>query len=369
MASKNELPAYIDIDDPQVCAGCHANVVEEWQQSMHSRAHRDNDPIFGAMLEFRKSKQGANIEKKCAKCHHPREPKHPESAIAKTGVSCATCHNVSAVHLTDGKVGVDALSWANDSLLRAGRDLPPGASPAHATGAGYTEIKDGTTLCLACHNKTKTPANQAACTTGPEFASHQGDDTCVSCHMPEKDGPVGAFGRQDKHRSHVFFGPHRAWYQDDDSILKQAIEAKIVWQANGVSLNLTNRSAHAFPSGFPGRAVYIQVVAYDDANNVVWKNFETYPDKNSKNAILNKVYHDENGKTVPAAFAKILAKDSRLKTNENRRIDFAMPKNTTRVEVRFLYRLLPAKLAKKLGLEGKVEDSAKVFLKLESKRP
>ena len=43
----------MDLDNVQLCHTCHATVVAEWQGSMHSQAHHDSDPIYGAMRALR----------------------------------------------------------------------------------------------------------------------------------------------------------------------------------------------------------------------------------------------------------------------------------------------------------------------------
>ena len=359
----------IDIDDPETCAACHANVVAEWKQSMHSQAHHDNDPIFGNMRALRMKKQGDKIANKCVKCHNPRAPEAPDSVAGMAGVSCATCHNIQSVHIEPGVVGVDALEWAQDGMLRAARDRPAGASPVHGTGPKLEVLADGKTVCLACHNATQTPAKQPACTTGPELAQSASEQTCVDCHMPQVDGPVGAFGRQEAHASHKFLGPHRAWYQDDASILEQAVALETRFDQGALVVELTNKSAHAFPSGFPGRFALIKVVGYDKKGAPVWKNFESNPLAEHPESLLNKVYHDKDGEPAPAAFAQELVRDNRLKADEVRVVRYEeVPAKVQRVEVSLVYGLLPAKLAKKLELAAAPEAKPKVIARQTSER-
>jgi hypothetical protein len=351
----------IDIDDPESCKGCHGAIYREWTESMHSRAHHDEDPIYGAMRAFRMKKQGEQIAGQCAKCHNPRSPEAPDAPAGRAGVSCATCHNVSKVHIEQGRVGVDALTWAEGDVMRSGRDLEPGASPVHGTGPALPAMKDGKTLCLSCHNATSTPGGAPACTTGPEHSEYRGDQTCVSCHMPEVEGAAGAVGRQERHISHKFLGPHRAWYQDDSSFLESAVDLSAEFANGGLEVTLANKSAHGFPSGFPGRLVVVQVVGKDAAGAVTWKNFDQQPMAEHPDSVLNKVYHDAEGKSVPAPFSVKMVRDTRLETDETRVITYDVPAEVRRVEVSLIYRLLPPKLAGVLGIADRIEATPRVI--------
>jgi len=343
--------AAIDIEQPANCAACHSTVVGEWQQSMHSRSHHDNDPIYGGMRAVRMDKQGAHIAGKCAQCHNPRSPADTDTVAAQVGVACAACHNVAAVHSGPDRIGAKAIQYRDDDLLAAGRDLPPGRSPAHPTGDAISALQDGETLCLACHNATKTLAGAAACTTGPEYsARHDKDQTCVSCHMPEVAGAVGTFGRQDQHRSHTFAGPHRAWYQNDPELLSQAVDLTARIANNNLQVHLQNRSAHAFPSGFPGRVAILQLRGKGADGASVWRNYAQDPMAEDPQAVLNKVYVNADGKPVPAPFSQKMMRDNRLRADELRTLQYALPKDVVAVEARLLYFLLPGKLATFIGL-------------------
>jgi hypothetical protein len=351
----------IDIEDPTSCKGCHGVIYREWTESMHSRAHHEEDPIYGAMRAFRMEKQGEHIASSCARCHNPRSPKAPDAAAGRAGVSCAACHNVAEVHVEEGKVGVETITWDGGGVMRSSRDLEPGASPVHGTGEALSAMQDGETLCLSCHNATKTPRGVAACTTGPEFREHGGEQTCVSCHMPEVEGAAGAVGRQERHASHQFLGPHRAWYQDDPSFLESGLDVSAAFVGDALEVTLVNQSAHGFPSGFPGRLVIVKVVGEDAKGGAVWKNVTDMPMAEHPDSMLNKVYHDAEGEPVPAAFSVKLARDNRLKPDETRTITYAIPANVRAVQVSVVYRLLPPKLAKVLGLAEREEATPRVI--------
>jgi hypothetical protein len=350
--------ASIDIDDPETCRACHGVIVDEWRESMHSMAHHERDPIYGAMRSLRMKKQGEQIAKECVQCHNPRAPDAPDSKAGLAGVSCAACHNIESIHREPGKVGTQAIVYAQGDILRSARDVAAGASPVHPTGPKLDVLADGETVCLACHDATQTRQGEPACTTGPEYTKRAATDkTCVSCHMPVKSGPVGAFGRQDEHVSHAFLGPHRAWYQNDVSILAAAVKLDAALTAAKLTISLQNLSAHGFPSGFPGRTALVQAVGKDADGQVVWRNFSGDPMVESPQAVLNKVYVDADGKPVSAPFSKALKRDSRLQTDETRILSYAVPETVVSVDVKLVYRLLPAKQATALGLASDAPEA------------
>ncbi len=357
----SEAQTKLDVDDPQACAPCHGALVEEWTESMHARAHHERDPIYGSMRALRMKKQGAEVASKCASCHTPRAGGDDASAAALAGVSCATCHAISSVRPGEGH-GAQALTWAEDGAMRGAKTLAPGASPAHGTGDALEAIADGQTLCLTCHGELEAAPGVVACSTGAEHELGGEAQTCVECHMPEVDGPAGAVGSQLRHRSHAFPGPHRAWYQRDASQLARAVVASAELNDGVVTVRLKNESAHAFPTGFPGRYAVVIVRALDAQGEELWSNAAGGPASAGEGAFLGKIYHDANGEPVPAAFATSLASDTRLETKSPRTLEIAVGEveEASSVEVKLVYGLLPGPLAKKLGLSEAPEATPKV---------
>lgn len=353
--------AAIDIDDPQACAGCHAAVVAEWEESMHARAHHTNDPIYAGLRTLRMEKQGAEIADKCAQCHTPRAVGDGDQPAGLVGVSCATCHNVAAVHLDGGKKGAVALEWAEPGVLRGPHDIAEGAPAPHGTGAAAPHLTDGQSVCLACHARTTNPAGLDACTTGPEHEAYTGAERCTDCHMPTVEGPAGAVSARDSHASHRFLGPHRAWLQDDPSFLGEALEVSAAFDedAGAVVVSLTNLTGHAFPNGFPGGTAAVVISGLDAAGAVVWEGAPS---------TLNKVYTDDEGAPTMPPFATVLRQDTRLKTGEQRAIRWEVPAEVVSVEVGVRFFLLPPPAAKALGLSASPEAAPETIASATARR-
>lgn len=350
--------ANIDIEDPSTCKQCHGVVVEEWEQSMHARAHHERDPIYAGVRAIRLRKEGPELAKACAGCHTPRQVDE-DGPVAKRGVTCATCHHLSAVE--EGKHGVAALLRPDNALLVGPHDIPHGRSPAHVTGGSPSFMKDGETLCLACHAEMRSATGVPICTTGPEaHALGEGRaDTCVSCHMPKVKGIAGNVGTSTEHASHAFLGPHRAWYGGPTESLGRALEVTATLKPGELKADVENLTGHGFPSGFPSRVAGVAAVGLDAGGNEVWK---------SEPALFRKRYLDAEGKPTLAPYAKELAEDSRLKAGETRQLSWAPPATVVTARVVLVMRLLAPPLAKKLGLTEALEAEPRTVVLTEVKQ-
>ncbi len=278
----------LSMDDSSTCGVCHSAIAAEFQQSMHSQAHHDADPLYAAMRDFRLRREGAALSHKCASCHSPRDVENVDSAIAKTGVSCATCHELAAVHLDAGMRGAAALERGPSGLLLGGYTLDAGASPLHQTGPALSALVDGTTVCLACHAEERNKAGLATCSTGVELSQAADARSCASCHMPKVEGPSGPVSTRRAHLSHAFVGPHRAW-RGDTSLLASSLEIGGRFEGDHFIATLENRSGHSFPTGFPARMAVLVMRGLDATGNEVWRNVTNEPMKEHPVAVLNKV--------------------------------------------------------------------------------
>jgi hypothetical protein len=345
----------VDLDDASACASCHAQVVEEWRESMHAQAHHETDPIYGALRAFRMTKEGPGLGTKCAHCHHPRELAELDGPRATQGVGCASCHQIGGVDLEGGKAGAKALLAGAPGVLRGPHDVAAGASPAHGTGPALSALADGKTICLACHQEEKNKAGVATCTTGIEHATSGDSQSCVSCHMPEIDAPSGSVGGRETHRSHAFLGPHRAWQKGDPSFVASGVELGGELTGDTVVATLRNRSGHGFPSGFPGRMAVLVMRGLDRSGTEIWRNIHDDPMKEHAAAVLNKVYVDADDKPVLPPYGVKLARDSRLTTEETRSIRIIVPPTVVKVELSLSMWLLPPMAAKTIGLADRPE--------------
>lgn len=342
----------IDPDRPATCAPCHAAVVAEFADSLHSRSHHANDPLYGALRALRTEKQGPHIPAACAVCHTPRDLTDHESPAAKAGVTCATCHQIEGAHPGEDRKGIRALAVGPERRFRGGRDVAEGASPAHGTGPAVPAIRDGVTLCLSCHGEEKNPAGVTTCSTGIEFAAKPGSDTCVSCHMKETPGPSGAVVTRPSHRSHRFAGPHLQHRTSGPGILDEALGITGRLEGEMLVARLENRTGHAFPTGFPGRMALLEIRALGADGTELARNIKAEPMKEHPEAVFNRGYVDAEGKPALAPFAAKMVRNNTLTPAEVREIRYPVPPGTARAELRLKFFLLAPNAAKMLGYEG-----------------
>ncbi len=289
----------LDHKSVDACASCHADVVGQWKESMHARAHQDNDPIFAGMRTLRMKKQGEQVAEQCVRCHNPMAPDAPGSDAGKLGVACGACHGPDAV-------------------------VPEAEA-------------DGLSLCMHCHDATKNPKDVAVCTTGPE-SREGGSAPCTACHMRASDGTV----------THQFLGPHRAWYQSDPSFLASALSTQLKREGDQLTVTVVNTTGHAVPTGFPGRVAAIRLVGPDGAPG-------GKPLAAPEELTFLKRYVDDEGKPVLPPFSSKLDLDTRLKPGETRSVTVTVPESAGKVKAELVYRLVPPPAVTPLGLEGAKE--------------
>lgn len=342
----------LDPNDPGTCQVCHEQVVLEFRESLHARAHHSKDPVYGAMRAMRTVKQGDHVPAACANCHNSRDTTNHESAAAQAGVTCATCHQVSGVHATDGRKGIAALVVGPERLFRGPHNVPDGTSPVHANGPALPAIADGKTLCLACHGEEQNPAGIATCTTGPEYEASSDSRSCTSCHMPEVPGAAGAVTTRKTHRSHAFPGPHQQHRLATPGVLETAVRISGRFEGDAVVAVVENTSPHGFPTGFPARAAMLELRALDAAGKELGRNLGSDPMKDHPEAVFNRGYADAAGKPALAPFAVKQVRDARLKSRETREIKWATPVGTRQVEARLRFFLVAPFAAKQLGYDG-----------------
>jgi hypothetical protein len=312
------------LKDPNNCRPCHAAVVDEWQASLHAGAHED--PIFVGVRTLR-SKKEQDLETKCAVCHAP--------VAATSGVTCFACHATAEVHADRGR-GKKALTWSSDGRLYGPSDLPAKKTPVHGTGAAPAHLKDGATLCLACHGDLANADGVPLCQTATEWEAAKSGKSCVDCHMPPAKGPASVATAKTEHTSHRFAGPRGLWTTEGAIAERKLVSVSGAIVDGQLEVRVENRTGHAFPSGFPGRMAKVVATSGDYAQEV----------------LLAKRHEDADGKPTIAAYAKKITADTRLLPNETRVVKWPAPEGDAPIEVKVVLRLLPPPLAEKIGVDG-----------------
>jgi hypothetical protein len=151
-----EVEDFASYDD---CADCHERQWEEMQGSIHMIAH--TDPLYRNTAELARREAGEEIYTYCSGCHSPQGvttgliPGTPEAElpeIAKAGILCDVCHQVSRLTGTAGpwgEPGNASLVLSPDEDRKFG---PPGGDDAAADhGVETREFLSSSEFCASCH--------------------------------------------------------------------------------------------------------------------------------------------------------------------------------------------------------------------------
>ena len=141
------------------CALCHARQWQEMQGSMHSVAH--HDPLYRSFAELARAEAGEEVYAYCSGCHSPagvvsefipgvKEEQLPE--LAKAGVTCDVCHQVSALNGDEGPWGEPGnaslvLESAGQRKFGPSEDIEP--NPAHE--GARRDFFQTSEYCASCH--------------------------------------------------------------------------------------------------------------------------------------------------------------------------------------------------------------------------
>ena len=305
------------LQDPSTCGDCHPKHFQEWSGSMH--AYASIDPVFVGMHDRGQRETSGALGLFCVNCHAPMAIANGTITAdnvagfdlstlppAETGITCYFCHNAETVTRDHD----NGLQLAMDQTMRGGVKNPVD-NPAHHSQ--YDILHDGernsSEMCGSCHDVV-TPNGVELERTFKEwketiFGSSTDPTvklTCSACHMepfddviadaPGLDVPLRPLGRHE----HTWPGIDQALTPFPEqaaqaAAIQEILEPSIaitgpkprtgVRSPGGICLEppgvLTVRVdsfnvGHSFPSGVAhDRRVWLEVIAYDAANQVVFQ--------------------------------------------------------------------------------------------------
>jgi hypothetical protein len=204
-------------EDPAVCGGCHTEIYEQWNGSMHSNSWKD--PVFQKLYAMASKETNGLLDVFCARCHTPigvlsNEVVYGDSSklseISKKGIQCDFCHTVNA----SSGVGNGAFVSSPGKIKRG--PFNDSKSPYHETA--YSDLHTKSEFCGMCHDvthpinekpieRTYTEWKESPYNTGyPKTTIH-----CQDCHMRQKPGlaATGATERTNIPGKDATGGPER----------------------------------------------------------------------------------------------------------------------------------------------------------------
>jgi hypothetical protein len=161
-------------------SGCHPDIVRQWKSSMHALSGLEN-PWYRKSFAAMQKEVGITPAKWCAGCHSPallmggidRPPAEAAKAPeAHAGVTCASCHLVSAVGSTMGQAHYELAVPPHHERLTGGSALG--------------RRKEG--LYLRRHPEEHRETYGKPLLRGPLSAAF-----CSTCHKSHLDTPVNGF--------------------------------------------------------------------------------------------------------------------------------------------------------------------------------
>jgi hypothetical protein len=225
-------------------AGCHEQILEEWQPSAHRYAAMDT--VFLGIQEVMAKQNGAESTRYCGGCHDPISLFSGTKNIFvenltglhgyQEGVSCLACH---AIRETDVKGNANYTvtqpqeylwQWQTNGLARVARDFLIRTYPDEHNKLSKRMFKKPE-YCAACHKQfIDAEVNRVGWVQlqnqydnwAASPWNHKGDATktveCRECHMPLVQSTDPAAGdyldynrspKDKKHRSHRFIASNQ----------------------------------------------------------------------------------------------------------------------------------------------------------------
>lgn len=370
------------------CKKCHEEIHRQWVSSMHANSSALKDPIHGAFYKNvmgDPTQEGLRDKKGkypvCLKCHAPvaaveGKTKLDAKDAYSDGVSCVTCHSFSGFKGTDrpdGKplYGIDAYDVDSTSLygpngisytLERTPDDATWPTPVHhpvPIQGNKAELFKSNDACMGCHEKRSNFHGAPLCRTGDEYRTDDSFVACQACHMPVVTVPKLEDGKVVE-GEFVTIADHTMGGGHDQKMVARGITMDVeTKKKNGdlaVTITVRNRLPHDFPTGAPFRNFYLKVASYDGEGNELWKNYKVHPIKDDPKAAFWYALGDDSGKPVPPPKATKVLANTRLKPNESRTLEYAVPDTpeTAIIRVEALYDLLLPPI--KAKVKGKIPD-------------
>jgi PGF-CTERM protein len=375
-----------DFDDPTVCKGCHGEIYNQWDGSMHSIAY--TDPVYLKEEEMASRETDGLTDTYCARCHTPIGVLSGEvppiglenlSEISKKGIQCDFCHSVNE----STGIGNGAFMVSTDGTKRGPYD--DSKSPYH--GSMFSDLHTKSEFCGMCHdvNHPVTGIPVEATYTEWKGGPYNSTTVCQDCHMtpgithfeanPGKASGIGPY--RDNVYTHYFVGGNAAVTGVMGSEVHQkmaeerlksaatlALDAEMKDNEAEITVEVTNVGAgHKLPTGLAeARQVWIEILVNDASGKGIYHSggLDSEGEVDPDAVIYHVVLGDASGNpTMKVWEAESILFDNRILPKETRieKYNFAIPdvvKGPITIEAKLNYRSASQNFLDELFGEGAV---------------
>ena len=338
----------------EVCLACHnglmtpagedVSIGADWRASMMANSSRDPYWMAAVRREVMDHPEAqAVIEDECSICHMPTstftaraagghgelfarlaaDETDPEVALAREGVTCTVCHQMSTTRLGDpstftGGYVIDIEKRGTDRAIFGPFEVDPGRTRVMQSASGFTPGASAhmqqSEVCASCHTLFTHALVDGAENLGrlPEQApylewqqsGYRETTSCQSCHMPEVAGETAVSAVLGQPRPamsrHTFLGGNFFMmrmlnrYRDElgvtatsremDAAITRTLQhlredtARVTIASatrTGTDLEfeveVENLAGHKFPTAYPSRRAWLHVTVTDSAGGIVFE--------------------------------------------------------------------------------------------------
>lgn len=375
-----------DFDDPTVCKGCHAEIYNQWDGSMHSIAY--TDPVYLAEEKIASADTDGLTDTYCARCHTPIGVLAEEvptighenlSEVSKKGIQCDFCHSVNK----STGIGNGAFMVSPDGIKRGPYD--DSRSPYH--GSIFSDLHTKSEFCGMCHEVYHPVTGIPIEETYTEWKEGPYNTTtqCQDCHMTPgvthfeaNSGKASGIGPERDHvYTHYFVGGNAAvtgvvgsevHQRMAEERLKSAATLELETEKKDtkteITVKVTNSGAgHKLPTGLTeARELWIEIMATDATGkeNYHVGGLESDGEVDLDAVMYHVVLGDAEGQpTIKVWEAESTLSDNRILPKEARveKFNFAIPdevKGPITVEAKLNYLSASQKFLDELFGKGAV---------------
>lgn len=283
-----------DFASARSCGTCHQSHFEEWSLSMHGYAMID--PVYRKLVEVRQAEFDGAEDPFCTQCHTAIGTRGGEivdnfeweslDPIALEGVTCESCHRISAIERT----------WNAGHVLDPtgpirGPIQDPSDGPAH--DSTYSELFEQPELCASCHEVVELSGLnlERPYSEWLESPAREAGVTCQDCHMPAYQGTATAGAPARTLHRHGFVGvdvpldPDFATIEQREAVRRDvlellegsatlAVEAEPVSPGDQLDVRVTIRNettGHNLPTGSTFiRQLWLELTVEDAAGTALY---------------------------------------------------------------------------------------------------